>query len=383
MTPIYEDVLPLELMRKLERNSECGDCGGVLTVAWSPNKNSYMLRCGTDINHNTTKKVDLSAEYAEYASKLGWRNKRLENEIGTKKELALRQYEYLPRLNKEQATEIVKTIWPDAPESERTKAMMVCVQYGLNPLRKHVYLIPFENKKTGKLDFVMVLGINGTRLIAANTIGHYSYQDGTPRVMTDEEQKTVFGAVDTNNLCVITKIKVSNGDVYPGYGKYPKSAVPYGSDKGNSPFNMACFRSERNAFDRACPGQMPEGEVFDEQFLPKVTVEEKVDTLTGEVMVDKKPSGLAASADATVETQPKYPQSTPAPNLTGQVGKQVSYKRDPQTVTNKTILQTACNKDFNGMDLKSIFAELNIKSWDELYPVTFPEAYIKIAGVRK
>ena len=67
--PIYEDVLPYERMKELVRDHRC-ECGGVLTIAWSSEKNQHMLRCGNDLRHNSINKVDLSAEYAEYASKL-------------------------------------------------------------------------------------------------------------------------------------------------------------------------------------------------------------------------------------------------------------------------------------------------------------------------
>jgi hypothetical protein len=82
--PIYEDVLPYERMKQLERNHVC-ECGGVLTVAWDGSKGMYMLRCGNNIEHNAINKVDLSADYAELKSKLGWRDKRLAAQVGTRK----------------------------------------------------------------------------------------------------------------------------------------------------------------------------------------------------------------------------------------------------------------------------------------------------------
>ncbi len=318
MTPIYEDVLPLDLMRKLAGNSSCGDCGGVLTVCWSADKNCYALRCGADWNHNTTKPVDLSAEYAEYASKLGWRNKRLQKEIGTSKELALRQYEYLPRLNKAQATDVVMTLWPGASDLAKTKAVMICVQYGLNPLMKHVHIISFnkrdkEGNIIGTTDEV-VLGIQASRQITSTTAGRYSYIGGTPRVMTEQEQKEILGAFDETKLWCITKLKDMYGNVFPGYGFWPKGAYVQGGEKGNTPFNMGCIRSERQALDKMKPGVLPpDVGVMDELYMPKVTVEEKpegtmgkVNTLTGEVVeetaeVPGDPIGNIARRNAAMQ----------------------------------------------------------------------------------
>ena len=332
-------------MRKLAGNSKCGDCGGVLTVAWSPDKNCYMLRCGTDINHNTTTKVDLSAEYAEYASKLGWRNKRLQKEIGTKAELALRQFEYLPRLNKEQATDVVMTLWPGASELAKTKAVMICVQYGLNPLMKHVHIITFNKKdKAGNIIGTtdeVVLGIQASRQITSTTAGKYSYIDGTPRVMTKAEQEEILGAFDETKLWCITKLKDAQGNVFPGYGFWPKGASVQGGEKGNTPFNMGCIRSERQALDKMKPGALPpDVGVMDELYMPKVTVEENpgltatVSTLTGEVIEDSEnqPSpGIRADMQAVVDKADKQPAepitNTPVaplePNLTASETKQV------------------------------------------------------------
>jgi len=96
--------------------------------------------------------------------------------------------------------------------------------------------------------------------------------------------------------------------------------------------------------------------------------------------------GQREDMEAVVKKADEEAHNTPAqasvPNLTGQEGKQIVYKRDPNAVTNKTILQTACNQDFNHMDLKGIFAELNIASWNEL-AITYPEAYKRIAATRQ
>lgn len=179
-------------------------------------------------------------------------------------------------ITKEYATYLLKTVWPGAPDDAVVKAALICSRYGLDPLLKEVSIIKFdkyagrgpERRKIGE-DWVPVLGIKASRKIARHALGRqrYSYLDG-PRVMTDQEQKDILGAVDPDRIWAITKLCVA-GAVYPGYGNWPKADMAYGSEKGNSQRNMAFIRSERNAIDRMVPGEMPEDiEVGDESFVP-------------------------------------------------------------------------------------------------------------------
>lgn len=159
---------------------------------------------------------------------------------------------------------LLKTVWPNAPDDEVIKASIICATYGLNPLLKQVSLISFKNKNGG-VSWVTVLGIKATRNIALGTGHKYGYIDG-PRVMTEDEQKTIFGQTYPDRIVAITKIKDHDGNIYPGYGFYPKDGSVQGADKGNSVANMAFIRSERNALDKMAPGQLPNTEVIDEEF---------------------------------------------------------------------------------------------------------------------
>ncbi len=159
---------------------------------------------------------------------------------------------------------LLKTVWPNAPDAEVIKASIICATYGLNPLLKQVSLISFKNKNGG-VSWVTVLGIKATRNIALGTGHKYGYIDG-PRVMTEDEQKTIFGQTYPDRIVAITKIKDHDGNIYPGYGFYPKDGSVQGADKGNSVANMAFIRSERNALDKMAPGQLPNTEVIDEEF---------------------------------------------------------------------------------------------------------------------
>lgn len=185
-------------------------------------------------------------------------------QLGEATTTALEPYIGVTSLTQKQAAFILRTIWPQAPEVEVIKAALICHMYALNPLMKHLYLVPFRGEKT--TTWAPIMGIGATRLIASR-VDRYSYVAG-PRMMTEQEQKEIRLEVDPDNIWAITVLQDSKGNSAPGYGSWPKHAIPYGSDKGNSKENMAMIRSERQAFDRLFPGEMPqEIEVIDTQYL--------------------------------------------------------------------------------------------------------------------
>ncbi len=182
-------------------------------------------------------------------------------------------------LTEAQATTVLKTIWKDAPDIEVWKAAKVCQDFGLHPLLKHLYLIEYGNTWT------MVLGIGATRLMMSRR-GAFGYTDNTPRIMTEQEQKDIFGAVDKENIVAITRLRTATGLEAQGYGKYPKAGGHFqGAGMGNTRQNMAFIRSERNAFGRLNPDALPQGvDVVDERFVE--TPSGTVDTETGELPAD-------------------------------------------------------------------------------------------------
>jgi hypothetical protein len=162
-------------------------------------------------------------------------------------------------MTEKRAMFLLKTQWPKAPDSEVIKAGIICAQYNLNPLTKQVNLVQFGN------EWVPILGIKATRIIALKAGHRWTYMDG-PRVMTDAEQTTIFGEVKTDRLYAIVKI-AEKGNVFPGYGWWPRDKQPYGTDKGNDQARMAFIRAERNALDKMEPGGLPSLEVADEGMI--------------------------------------------------------------------------------------------------------------------
>lgn len=190
----------------------------------------------------------------------------MSEQVGNETSKELAPYAGVVSLTKEQATKVLQTIWPKAPEIEIFKAALICKEYGLNPLMQHIFLVPFKGKEG--TTWATIVGIKATRLIASRS-QHYSYLNGTPRVMTEQEQKDILGEADPSFIWAITKLQAQDGSKAQGYGNWPKDEQPYGTDKGNTKAKMAFIRSERDALNRLFPGEIPQGvEIIDEDFLP-------------------------------------------------------------------------------------------------------------------
>lgn len=207
----------------------------------------------------------------EQLAKDEWNKTRMEESMTTETKTALTKYQNSTSLTQADAMMILQTIFPGADESEMVKAAMLCHDYQLNPLKKHVSLIRFKNSKAGKDDWVAVMSIDVERLLASRR-GRYLYIDDTPRVMSEAEQMKRFGSVDKDKIWAITKLSDTKGGGSVGYGFWPKSQTPYGTEKGNTAMNMAFIRSERQALRRLFPAEMPNVnvEVFDETVIPEV-----------------------------------------------------------------------------------------------------------------
>jgi len=255
--PLYEDEnTTREKLYELRRKNRCQVCGGMLNVFLDFDSRKAFLACN---DWPRTHHEGIEREAKEYELNIPTRREMMVEELGTEKATRLMKYEGVVSLTKAEAMEILGTIWPNAPEVEVMKAAMVCHQYGLNPLMKHVFLLPFKRWREGRVigeDWVTILGIKANRLIA-HRAGDFSYLDDTPRIMTEDEQKRIFGEVDNTRIWAITKLQDSKGNVAPGYGSWPKDEEPYGKEKGNTRANMAFMRSERNALDRLFSGEMP------------------------------------------------------------------------------------------------------------------------------
>ena len=344
---VYEsDELTRDKLETIRKANRCSVCGGWLNMfldnnSDSPNAGKAFVACA---DWPSTKHQGILREASEYekeglgALNIESRRKIMEKQFGEEKTRALAKYEGVKSLTKNDAMVILESIWPEAPANEKLRAAMLCESYQLNPLRKHVFLIPFNKGKKNE-SWATVMGIGATRLLASRK-GSFSYVDDTPRIMTEEEQIKRFGQSYHERLYVIVKVKdPKTGAEAPGYGWYMKEREktvwddqakrmvpvkkdgkvvlepndPYGSDKGHSIFNAASYRAERQALDRLRPGEMPNNiEVMDEVIAERASKEgiEDDHTIEGEYKV--MPDDAAGVEDAKEPEETEKPEQAKA-----------------------------------------------------------------------
>lgn len=302
-------------------------------------------------------------------------------QLGEQKATALDKYAGVVSLTRVQAMEILKTIWPKAPEVEVLKAAIICHQYGLNPLMKHIALIPFRKRREGKVvgeDWAVVQGISSNRLLARRR-HDYSYLDLTPRRMLDEEQEKINGGIDDTRIWAITKLKdMATGAEAIGVGSWPKDEIPYGTEKGNTKLNMACIRSERQALDRLYPADMPQGiEVMEEKYIDaQFNLVTEKETLKGNDKTGEPPELIGGAGNNEGETVLSLPKDET------EKSSRSAARRDPSTIQTLGDLYTACSHDFNLTTRKAVWDELNVSSQEEIVD-TPRDCYIRIASTRR
>jgi len=289
---------PREKLEELRKRNVCGVCGQSLWLYLDAKTHQTYLSCSNQSHEGIVREFQSARELNIKAQR-----EELEKTMTTTKASALAKYVGNRELARNEAKEIVESMFPDAPEVEREKAILECVSYRLNPLNGHIFLIAYNKGKENET-WARVMGIKAKRLLANRPVPGtkeprpFSYVDDTPRIMTPDEQIKIFGAVKTDKLVIIVKtMDPKTGAVAPGYGEWPLTKrqwskdkgvyidvanEPYGVEKGNSMFNMAAIHAESQSLDRLRPGEMPENvETVDER-----TIEGEyrvVDEKTGEV----------------------------------------------------------------------------------------------------
>ena len=329
------DMKYADMEEAVKQGRTCPDCGAVLQVAWggSIGHNCYILRCPKNIEHSGIAREVHINPYDLPEWNLGHvtkgRIKRMTQEIGEEKTKALAKFSGKVSLTEPELKQIFAIINPEAPPNDILKVAIICRDYGLHPLMNHIHLVGPYNTKVKTPDgekwvqkWAIIMGIKATRLMAARKKS-FSYIDDTPRVMTEDEQTRKFGKVFDDRLAIISKLKDLDGNEASGIGFYLHSEKdPKGTDKGNTRFNMASIRSERQAIDKLVPDTIPaEIEVVDENYfkvdviegeatpIPEKATTRGVDPETGEI---KEAEGTTEEAQ-TEEPPPEAGEEAPEP----------------------------------------------------------------------
>ncbi len=316
--PYYLETDDRKLLEQLKRLNVCAECGSELYAYYDFDKHLPYLACSRVIGHQ-----GIAREYREprELNIPAWREK-MEKEYGQEKGKELARYHPAEtKLNQAQAMHILKLVYPNAPEDEIMRCAILCRDFGLHPLKKEVYLIPFLNKKTGKKEWSTVVGIAADRKIAATQKGAYSFLDDTPRAASKDEVIKQFGenSEETEkNLISICKVQGESGNQSIGFGLWSKGNDPYGTDKGNTKRNMANIRAERQAVSRLPGRPLPQVEVIDEAYaeVPEIGT---VDTTTGEVIeaseAENKPEATPEAPEKATSTPEVIPPENTKPDL--------------------------------------------------------------------
>ena len=325
----------------------------------------------------------------------------MEKEYGPEKTRALARYAGTGTLTKAIATEIVETLWGEAPPIEKIKVILLCQTYQLNPLMKHLHLVGYKRKVDGKyvidqygkpvLDWSIQIGIGATRLMAQRK-HNYSYQDLSPRRATQEEIDKILGdTADPDSIYGFTHVKDMDTKAEAfGLRGIKRNANIKGADKGNTHLNMACVRSERQALDRQYPGEMPQGfEVVDERFeeasyrvVDKTTGEIKGGGEAGTLIGDEKSGEAAAGIEVMGEGQEQTGETvSSSPEEARNTKKnRASAARDPSTITDFKGLFQALWDDFH-LYKSDALKELSVNSQEEITEIP-SDCYIRIKATR-
>lgn len=431
MFPLYEseqyDRSQLETIRQ---RGKCQECGASLSLFWDPIKKKAFVACW-DWPRSHHEGIEREASRYEQeglaALNIPARREIMQKEFGMETSTKLAKYMGVTSLSRDDAKEILQAVFPDAPESDVKRAMILCANYQLNPLMKHLFLVPFNKKENGKVigvDWAIIIGIKAKRLMASRR-GPFSYIDDSPRLMSEAEEKKIYGKIDPGKIRAICVLKdPTTGAETRGYGWWPRNKAAYGEDKGNEPENMAFIRSESNALDRLRPGEMPENiEAMDEATAEGIIEGhyKVLDKNTDEISESKNGNGKEIPAEDTEHFCPvhnvafirrtgkgntvfyshkvsdedgggwcneekikKQMESVPVAEqkqASEPVKSTSAPERDPDSIKTIPELQKALEIDF-GLNDANQKAELNIKYWTDL-AISPSEAYRRILAVRK
>jgi len=121
--PIYEPDLSFGDMGKAVKSFKCAQCSRYLLVAWSAQKNSYVLRCGESLEHEGVVPYGRDPELLEIANKLKGRPLPMET-------TALKKLD-----PKQMLQRVSQAKWPkDLTQADLGLIAKVCTDYGLDPL---------------------------------------------------------------------------------------------------------------------------------------------------------------------------------------------------------------------------------------------------------
>ncbi len=170
------------------------------------------------------------------------------------------------------AERAIRSLYPGRTRASVERAIMIAVEFNLNPLLKEIHIIHYPSKTGGPGTDEVVLGIEGNRKIAQRKT-KYRYVEFFKAVPPDQMRD--MGEDPTEKIGCTVVLGTDDNHLYPGVGFINRTATIMGEDKGNSRWNMVCIHAERNALKRLVPDDRLPARVmlFDTMFADIGTME--------------------------------------------------------------------------------------------------------------
>lgn len=279
--PIYEDQLSYEDMFKAMKSFVCGKCGLPLNLAWSAERNCYMLRCGRSLEHSTVKPIGRDPMILEILNKLKG------------EPLPMETTELKKQTKETMLARVDMAKFPkDLTRADRALIATVSIEYGLDPLFGELMIYQGRPYVT----------IDARRRMAqeTNTLDGINSRPATPA----ERESRQVPAEDYLFVCQVWVIGASHP--FEGWGRVYKAEIDRAINQAKAhgrqedalpivkdPAAMAEKRAEAQALRRAF-------------HLPLPSFEEVIE---GEF--EEKPPAMEAPKSKT--SPPKAPVSPKAP----------------------------------------------------------------------
>lgn len=348
---ILESNMPYaDMVKAVKDGHVCGQCGGVINVAWSAKENNYILRC-KNLEHNTITRHRPKSESQLEAEK-EWREV---NKVDTKALTTMNEKQMLARV------EMARFPQELTPVDKRMLAQ-VAITYGFDPLMGEVSI--YQGRP--------YVSIDGRYRMAQET-GDLDGVQSRPATKAEREE----WSIPEGDYFFRAEVYVKGSSrPFVGWGRVYKSETIGG--KGykpveKNPQRMAEKRAEAQALRKAFHIPLPSIEdIGSPEDVGEVVVSRVIEKTTGEI-VDVPEAPEQPSVETPLQSKSegdKAQVSSPAPPRP---------KRDPSTIKSITDLMYACNQDFK-LQPKQVLAELNYKSQSEI--VDPAECYLQISSVR-
>jgi len=161
--PHYPEDQSDKNLKKLRRNNVCSECGRQLYIYLDLKTKQKYVGCPTPGHERIARRYETKGE--DYQSDIR-RLTEMEQKLGRESTTALAKLPVRGQLTQPEAEHILSLVYPGCPKDEIIRCAILCRDFGLHPLMKEVYLIPFKDKD-GKANYATVLGINATRKLMA------------------------------------------------------------------------------------------------------------------------------------------------------------------------------------------------------------------------